>query len=255
MNRILDWTEYDTYFNFTKHNIFESNQPDQITKKVRIKVDYAIRAIAGKFKFFAQLVYNLRIIYTRQIPTAAVDGTNMFINPDFLSDMTENQIKFIVCHEVMHCALLHFARMQGRDGERWNVAGDYEINLLLEGEGLLTYDEIATQLNGLIDRAYVGMSAEQLYNDPDLKMPEQQKPNKDNKDSDEESDSSKGSSSSGEGGSGGSGKEGLFAGNIIYDKANNIYGKVNSVNKTTGEVDYDPISKDQAETELKKLKA
>ena len=60
------------------------------------------------------------------------------------------------------------------------------------------------------------------------------------------------------GGGGGKGKkpkEGLFPGNIIYDKSSGSYGKVNSIDKTTGEVDFSPLSKQEAEIELKKLKA
>lgn len=252
MKKLLSWGEYGKYSDFSKQNlVLENEEADPNLKKVKIKVDYAIRGIAAKYKFFAELAYNLRIIYTRQVPTAAVDGTNMFINPDFFAPLTEPQIMFIVCHEVMHCALLHFARIKGRDGFRWNIAGDYEINLLLAEDGVLPYDEIKNELHGMIEKAYKGKNAEQLYDDPEMKMPEREK---EEEGEDQDSDSTQGGG--GEGGSqGGGSKEVLKAGNIIYDKASGTYGRVNSIDEASGEVDFEPMSKEQADSELKKLKA
>ena len=252
MKKILNWGEYDKYSEFSKqqHIIFENEEADPNLKKVRIKVDYAIRGIAAKYKFFAELAYNLRIIYTRRVKTAAVDGTNMFINPDFFAPLTEPQIMFIVCHEVMHCALLHFSRIKGRDPFRWNIAGDYEINLLLADDGILPYDEIKNELHGMIEKAYKGKNAEQLYDDSEMVMPPREEPGEGE---DEESDSTPGGGG-GEGGSGGGKKEVLKPGNIIYDKASGTYGKVNSIDVNSGQVDFEPLSKEQAETELKKLK-
>lgn len=254
MKQLLDWNDYHKYADFTKSDlILEAEDSDPVLKKVKIKVDYAIRKVAVKYKFFADLTYKLRIIYTRQVKTAAVDGTNMFINPDFFEPLTEDQIVFIVCHEVMHCALFHFARIQGRDGYRWNIAGDYEINWLLSEDGILSYDEIKNTLHGMIEKSYAGKNAEQLYEDPEMIVPP--------KEEDQEQDTTPGGPQDGDpppGGGGGGGKkpkEGLFPGNIIYDKSSGSYGKVNSIDKTTGEVDFSPLSKQEAEIELKKLKA
>jgi hypothetical protein len=253
MKQLLYWGDYNKYSEFTKPTglVLESQESDPTMKRVKIKVDYAVMEIAGQYKFFAELLYKLRIIYTRQVKTAAVDGTNMFINPEFFDPLTEQQIIFIVCHEVMHCALYHFARIQGRDGFRWNIAGDYEINWLLSEDGVLSYDEIKNTLHGMIEKKYAGKNAEQLYEDPEMIMP----PKPEEGEGENETDSTPG----GGGGSGGEGggkkKEVLKPGNIIYDKASDTYGKVNSIDTASGEVDFSPLSKQEAESELKKLKA
>jgi Putative metallopeptidase domain len=242
MKTILNWGEFSKYNDFVKTGspILENAGEDLVKKRVKIKVDYAIRKMAGRYKFFAELVYNLRIIYTYRVQTAAVDGTNMFINPNFFDPLTENQILFIVAHEVMHCALLHFARMQGRDGFRWNVAGDYEINLLLADDGIISQSEIKNELHGLID-------------DSDLKMPDQPEENDGEEDGDTESDSTKGGEGNGPA-TPPKGKEVLKPGNIIYDKVNDVYGVVNSIDSASGEVDFEPLTKEQAEKALKDLK-
>lgn len=252
MRKILSWGEYDKYSDFSKNQIvLENEESDPNLKKVRIKVDYAIRGIAAKYKFFAELAYNLRIIYTRRVPTAAVDGTNMFINPDFFAPLTEPQIMFIVCHEVMHCALLHFARIKGRDPFRWNIAGDYEINLLLADDGVLPYEEIKNELHGLIEKSYKGRNAEQLYDDPDMIMPQREEPEEGDESGEGAGEGGSGSGDGGDGGSG-SGQSVLKPGNIIYDKSSGTYGRVNSIDEASGEVDFEPLTKEQAEAELKK---
>jgi predicted metal-dependent peptidase len=250
MKQLLYWDDYNKYSTFTKTTglILESQESDPLIKKVKIKVDYAIAKLGGQYKFFAELLYKLRIIYTYNLErkTAAVDGTNMFIDPNFFNGLNERQIMFVIAHEVMHCALFHFARMQGRDGFRWNVAGDYEINLLLSYDNILSYDEIAEF--GLINKDYAKRNAEQLYDDSDLIMP--------NEPQDEEGEE-------GEGGEGGDGPESedkpkkksvLKPGDIIYDTANDMFGKVNSIDSVSKEVDFSPLSKQEAESELKKLK-
>jgi hypothetical protein len=257
MKNLLSWGEYDKYSEFSnrQHILLENEDADLNLKKVRLKVDYAIRGISIKYKFFAELVYNLRIIYTRQVPTAAVDGTNMFINPDFFAPLTEPQIVFIVCHEVMHCALLHFARIKGRDPFRWNIAGDYEINLLLADDGVLPYEEIKNELHGMIEEAYRGKNAEQLYDDPNMKMPESEESKDDEAGEDNDSDSTPGGGGGEGAGSDSGGREVLTPGNIIYDKASGSYGRVNSIDVASGDVDFEPLTKEQAEIELKKLKS
>jgi hypothetical protein len=103
----------------------------------------------------------------------------------------------------------------------------------------------------MIEKAYKGKNAEQLYDDPEMKMPEREK---EEEGEDQDSDSTQGGG--GEGGSqGGGSKEVLKAGNIIYDKASGTYGRVNSIDEASGEVDFEPMSKEQADSELKKLKA
>lgn len=239
MNLVLNWNEYEVYSKYiNEHFVLENNTSadNPEIKKVQIKVNYAIRDISIRYKFFAALAYNLRLIYTYEVKTAAVDGTNIFISPKFFAPLNEAQITFIICHEIMHCVLLHIARMNGRAHYRWNVACDYEINLLLSNieKPIVSYDEIKNDpLNGLINKLYKNRSAEELYNDPELVMPEQ--------DVDKEPNDDNGSdgSSSGE-------SQPLKVGDIIYDKVSKTYGKVNTIDLGSGNIDYSPLTKEAA---------
>jgi hypothetical protein len=236
MKRLLDWNSFNQYNQFSKANLVLENQMDDPNSKItRIKVSYALQALTAKYRFFAELAYKLKIVYTRhpEIQTAAVDGVHLFINPDFFAPLTEKQIIFILCHEVLHCALLHFARMAGRDPEQWNIACDYEINLMLADDGIISKAQIENDLRGLIDNKYKGMNAEQIYLEvasaPKPKQKPKQKPP----------------------GQGGfpipkGPEQPLSVGDIIRNERTGGYGVVTSINETTGEIDYDPISKEAA---------
>jgi hypothetical protein len=233
MKRLLDWHSFNQYSQFSKANLVLEDQLDDPNSKItKIKVSYAIQHMVGNYRFFAELAFKLKIVYTRhpEIRTAAVDGVHLFINPDFFAPLTQKQIIFILCHEVLHCALLHFSRMSGRDPDEWNIAGDYEINLMLVNDGIISKAEIeAPELDGLIDSKYQGMNAEQIYEDPQPKPNRQQKP------------PGKGKEGKGEGPD-----QPLLVGDIVRNERTGGYGVVTSINETTGEIDYDPISKEEA---------
>ena len=112
-------------------------------------------------------------MYTERVPTWATDGRHIFINPKFTEPMSDRQVRFVMCHEIMHNVMGHFDRINSRDPELWNIAADLEINPLLVDESLLTKDELVNGLHGLYDEKYLGMSAETIY-DALLKDPQMQ---------------------------------------------------------------------------------
>jgi len=74
-------------------------------------------------------------------------------------------IKFIICHEVLHMALLHFLRLSDTskaEHDRVNIAEDYEVNDILVSDGFASEDLVKTKGHGLIDSKYHGMSAEEI---------------------------------------------------------------------------------------------
>lgn len=241
MKNILDWDAFSLYDTFAQtHPILENASPeDDNRKRARVKVNYAMQKLTGKYRFFAELAYKLRIIYTRNegIPVAATDGTNLFINPDEFAKFTEDQILFVLCHEVLHCALLHFARMNGRDHLKWNHATDYEINLLLTIDGILTVDQVKNEIYGLINTDYAGMNAEQIYDvltDP-------------NKPDEKQNDNPQGDPPPPKGE-----KRQLKVGDVIRNDRTGGYGVVTSIDAASGSIDYDPISKEDAKERLTK---
>jgi predicted metal-dependent peptidase len=142
---------------------FSKEELLQIEKKVRTNVSYAIGNIVKSHPFFAVAIMKIKYVYTYRFDTAAIDGGTMFINPLFFNMLSPKAIQFVVMHELMHCMLLHFLRMMGRNHETWNQATDFEINLIVAEE--LNYDMMSDPILkiGCYDKQYIGMNAEEIY--------------------------------------------------------------------------------------------
>jgi predicted metal-dependent peptidase len=86
--------------------------------------------------FVGAIALGMPHTYSDAVPTAATNGKRVLYNPEFVSDLTDDQLKFLVAHECMHPMLEHNFRRQSRDPKKWNMAADYVINQLLVDEGI-----------------------------------------------------------------------------------------------------------------------
>ena len=60
--------------------------------------------------------------------TACTDGRKIYFGPSFLSNLSDDELDFILMHEIMHCALQHCLRTGDRDPEAFNIACDIVVN-------------------------------------------------------------------------------------------------------------------------------
>lgn len=95
----------------------------------------ALMRICQRNVFFGALVLRARIEASHEIPTAATDGRDIFVNPAFFNGLTTAQQEGLLLHEVLHAALAHVARQGGREPKLWNIAADAVINGMLAREG------------------------------------------------------------------------------------------------------------------------
>jgi predicted metal-dependent peptidase len=92
------------------------------------------------------------------IETMAIDGVSLFYNPKFVETLSAAQLMGTLAHEVLHPALQHHTRRNGRDPRRWNMACDYAINPILVDAGLTLPEGV------LLEDRFRGISAERIYN-------------------------------------------------------------------------------------------
>jgi len=93
----------------------------------------------------------------RWCETTATDARAFYFNPAYIARLSLEQTQFVLAHEAMHCALSHFHRRGHRVRRRWDVACDYAVNMILDGERLQAPDE------ALMNAAYRGLTAEEIY--------------------------------------------------------------------------------------------
>ena len=109
--------------------------PEQL-EEMRVEVyDRIIVARVGlllRHPFFGNMATRLRILAADDwLPTAAVDGRNLYYNTQFFNAMDNKEIEFVVAHEVLHCVFDHLGRREERNPRLYNIAADYIVNNLL----------------------------------------------------------------------------------------------------------------------------
>ena len=132
-----------------------SNKP--AAQKVPISIDrarwWALTNPATVF--YGSLAAHLVDVMDSSIETAATDGKRILWNPDFVASLTDEEVRFVLLHEALHCAHAHFDRLPlTTEG---NIAGDYAINLLLEKISGLKMPK-----GGLLDKKYANMAEEEI---------------------------------------------------------------------------------------------
>ncbi|PPK51605.1 vWA domain-containing protein [Marinobacter persicus] len=139
---------------------FDPSEDDQALKQCMRKTledDRAILMTAQPFTAMLAMQLNLIPVVDSRLPTAGTDGKNVFFNARFMADRSRADRRFVLAHEVWHCALGHFRRQLGRDSALWNQACDYEVNHLLS-------DELGhCPKDALWDRRFQSLSAEEVY--------------------------------------------------------------------------------------------
>jgi predicted metal-dependent peptidase len=107
--------------------------------------------------FYTNVFFSLNHLWDTSIETACTNGYWIKFNPDFFLAQSSKQQLGLVLHETEHVAFMHMARMNERNPEKWNIACDHVINLGLTERGFQLPDK------GFCDKAYKGMSAEEVY--------------------------------------------------------------------------------------------
>lgn len=105
--------------------------------------------------FYGSLATHLVDVLDESVPTAATDGKRILWNPAFLESLTDEEVRFVLLHETLHCAHDHFHRLPLTDDG--NRAGDYAINRILAG-----IPGIAMPKGGLLDPKYDGLAEEEI---------------------------------------------------------------------------------------------
>jgi hypothetical protein len=135
----------------------------------RVKVHRNLLWINARKGFFAQLLSKLNIygVSDPRYQTMCTNGFNIQYHPDFVLGQSDPSIRFVLCHEILHCVGDHMSRRGSRDPLLWNYACDYAINPILNVEIVGGAFEWPTNLDGsrmgLYEEKYEGMKAEDIY--------------------------------------------------------------------------------------------
>jgi len=110
-----------------------------------------------KSVFISHILFSLKHAWNKSVPTAGTNGYDLLVNPDYFMSLTPKARIGLLAHEAWHPAFEHMVRGLGLDPERWNRAGDYVINIMLQDQGY----ELPP--NGCVDSQYRNMHTKQVY--------------------------------------------------------------------------------------------
>lgn len=112
-----------------------------MNEQIEIKIRTARTQMQKSNPFFSYLAMHLTLVEAKpeaNIPTMGVDNNgNLYYNPDFVGKLSLEELKGVLCHEVMHVAFEHTMEKcdSGRDHMMVNVSQDIVINDILDADG------------------------------------------------------------------------------------------------------------------------
>ena len=130
--------------------------------ELTLKLDRARWHVMQHSPFYGQLLMSLPdVIGNPHGKTACTDGKVIKWDTDFLAKLTDEETRFVMLHEVMHCAHCHLWRFPvGKtDHAIVNQACDHAINLFLNFAKL----QIKMPAGGLADKQFSGLAEEEIY--------------------------------------------------------------------------------------------
>ena len=99
----------------------------QLTKDEIIKITMRLQSVrqglVQKAPFYAILLFGLRFSLDDMVERVYTDGERIAFNPDFLKEISDRELEFIMLHEVSHVAL----------GHPFRCVSDYDIEIYNRG--------------------------------------------------------------------------------------------------------------------------
>lgn len=87
--------------------------------------------------FYGLLLMHMIYSIDERANTAYTDGERIAFGPEFLENLSDSELDFVMMHEILHVVLQHCFRGKEKDNERYNIAADIVINsnIMLENCG------------------------------------------------------------------------------------------------------------------------
>lgn len=104
--------------------------------------EYTLRLLKSRMRilcnhgFYGLLLMHMKFSVDESLETAQTDGSRIRFGTDFLADLSDDELDFVMMHEILHVVLQHCFRGEGLDDVLFNIACDIVVNsnILLEND-------------------------------------------------------------------------------------------------------------------------
>ena len=132
-----------------------------MSKALEEKIVKARVNLIRRSPFFGTLLLNAPWRFEESTPTAATDGRHLKLNPKFVEQQTDEELRGLLVHEVLHMALQHVDRLKdvfATDPVVANIAADIVVN------GIADDNKIKLPANAVRDNKLKHLSVREIYN-------------------------------------------------------------------------------------------
>jgi len=99
----------------------------EIKRKVTDRLLKAKMRLLIRTPFYGSLVMHLKFALAK-CGSAATNMRKIIFDPNFVNSISDEELDFVLMHEIMHCVLQHCIRGKGRNKYFFNVACDIVVN-------------------------------------------------------------------------------------------------------------------------------
>lgn len=78
--------------------------------------------------FYGLLLMHMKFAVDEQVSTACTDGVQIIFGTAFLESLSDEELDFVMMHEILHVVLQHCMRGHTLDNETFNIACDIVVN-------------------------------------------------------------------------------------------------------------------------------
>ncbi|MGH8680862.1 MAG: vWA domain-containing protein, partial [Burkholderiales bacterium] len=134
-------------------------------------LERGLRMVTAPFPHLAGLAAATRVALDERIPTMGVFASGRLVaNPQFVRRLKDNELVFVLAHELLHLALRTHDRAKGADRVQFNYAHDYIINDILRAElGFTSIPAGGLDMPGAREKSAEEILLEMRRNDPQVK--------------------------------------------------------------------------------------
>ena len=96
--------------------------------------EYTRRIILSRMRilmnngFYALLIMHLQVSVGDEFDTAWTDGTRVWLNPAFLDAISDDELDYVLMHQILHIVLKHGEREIGYEHMKFQIACDIVVN-------------------------------------------------------------------------------------------------------------------------------
>lgn len=108
---------------------------EQRRSKLKYRLQQSRMRLGLKDDSFGELLYGVMFVAVKGLGRISTNGHCIYFDPDWLGSLGDNELDFMIAHQLMHILLGHIDRPKFFAGDRYHLACDIIVNSRLEKYG------------------------------------------------------------------------------------------------------------------------